>query len=95
MAGDLSSAALPDPAFWRGRRVLLTGHTGFKGGWAALWLARMGAEVTGLALEPETEPNLFALAGVEADLASHIADLRDRAAVRRRPAGPARRRTRR
>ncbi len=83
MAGDLSTGALPNRAFWRGRRVLLTGHTGFKGGWAALWLARMGAEVTGLALEPETEPNLFALAGVETDLTSHIADLRDRMAVQR------------
>ena len=83
MMKTLSTGALPDPAFWRGRRVLLTGHTGFKGGWAALWLARMGAEVTGLALPPETEPNLFGLASVEADLVSHIADLRDRAAVQR------------
>ena len=40
----------PDPAFWSGKRVLLTGHTGFKGSWAAMWLSRMGAEVTGLAL---------------------------------------------
>ena len=50
------------PAFWRGKRVFLTGHTGFKGSWLALWLQRLGAEVTGLALPPATEPNLFALA---------------------------------
>jgi CDP-glucose 4,6-dehydratase len=66
---------LPDPAFWRGRRVLLTGHTGFKGAWAALWLERLGAEVTGVALEPETEPSLFALAAPK--LRSHIANIRD------------------
>ncbi len=72
---------LPDPAFWRGRRVLLTGHTGFKGGWTALWLARMGAEVTGLALAPDTEPSLFALAGIAGDVHSQCADLRERQAV--------------
>ena len=48
----------PDPAFWAGKRVLLTGHTGFKGSWAGLWLARMGAEVTGLALAPDQTPAL-------------------------------------
>jgi CDP-glucose 4,6-dehydratase len=67
---------LPAPSFWRGKRVLLTGHTGFKGAWAALWLAKMGADVHGLALEPE-EPSLYALAGVEAGLTSYIVDLRD------------------
>jgi CDP-glucose 4,6-dehydratase len=49
---------------WKGRRVFLTGHTGFKGGWLALWLARRGAQVRGYALEPSTEPNLFTLARV-------------------------------
>lgn len=73
---------LPDPQFWRGRRVLLTGHTGFKGAWAALWLAEMGAEVTGLALPPETTPNLFELTGVGARVASRIGDVRDLAVVR-------------
>ena len=73
---------LPDPAFWRGKRVLLTGHTGFKGAWAALWLHKMGADVTGLALEPETTPDLFTLAKV-AECCHHvIADLRDLEAVR-------------
>lgn len=70
----------PDPAFWRGRRVLLTGHTGFKGGWAALWLREMGAEVTGFALPPDTEPSLFAMLG-DAAGASILGDLRDRDAV--------------
>jgi CDP-glucose 4,6-dehydratase len=70
-----------DPSFWAGRRVLLTGHTGFKGGWAALWLARMGARVMGLALAPETDPNLFHLANVSQDLDSRIADVRDRQGV--------------
>ena len=50
----MAAAAKPTPSFWRGKRVLLTGHTGFKGSWLALWLARMGAEVTGLALAPAT-----------------------------------------
>jgi len=77
----LVTGALPDPAFWRGKRVLLTGHTGFKGAWMALWLGRMGAEVTGFARAPDTDPSLFALAGVEADLVSIIGDLRDLAAV--------------
>lgn len=74
---------LPDPAFWHGRRVLLTGHTGFKGGWAALWLDKLGAKVSGLALAPDTQPSLFDLAGIGAGLTSHIADLRDREAVQR------------
>jgi CDP-glucose 4,6-dehydratase len=70
-----------DKAFWRGKRVLLTGHTGFKGSWATLWLSSLGADVTGLSLSPETEPNLFTLASVEKGIHSHIADLRDRETV--------------
>ncbi|MDB5425019.1 MAG: rfbG [Phenylobacterium sp.] len=70
-----------DPGFWRGKRVLLTGHTGFKGSWAAIWLARMGAEVTGLALAADQQPSLFDLAGVASVVDSVIADLRDRQAV--------------
>lgn len=71
----------PDPAFWRGKKVLLTGHTGFKGGWAAIWLTRMGAEVTGLALAPDQNPSLFDLADVEGLVRSLVVDLRDPAAV--------------
>jgi CDP-glucose 4,6-dehydratase len=70
-----------DPAFWAGKRVLLTGHTGFKGAWAALWLQRMGAEVTGLALAPDQQPSLFELAGVAAVTQSRLVDLRDLPAV--------------
>jgi len=64
-------------AFWGGKRVLLTGHTGFKGGWLALWLQRMGAQVTGVALAPDTQPNLFTLASVANGMASHLCDIRD------------------
>ena len=72
-----------DPAFWRGRRVLLTGHTGFKGSWLALWLQSMGARVSGLALAPATKPSLFELARVGAGMESTLADIRDLDAVRR------------
>ena len=65
-----------DPELWRGRRVLLTGHTGFKGAWLGLWLRRLGAEVEGYALEPPSEPSLFALTdGAPVDH-SHRADIR-------------------
>jgi len=68
--------------FWKNKRVFLTGHTGFKGGWLALWLTDMGAEVHGYSLEPPTEPNLFSAADVERCLASStIADLRDPVAL--------------
>lgn len=70
-----------NPAFWRGRRVLLTGHTGFKGSWLSLWLQSMGAEVVGLALEPQTTPSLFNVAGVAAGMTSHVGDIRNYQAV--------------
>jgi CDP-glucose 4,6-dehydratase len=68
---------LPDPKFWKDRRVLLTGHTGFKGAWLALWLSQMGARVTGYALPPETKPNLFDLASIAAHADSHFGDVRE------------------
>jgi CDP-glucose 4,6-dehydratase len=71
------------PQFWRGRRGLLTGHTGFKGAWLALWLARMGAEVTGLALPPASTPNLYELAGLDQRIRGVIGDINDRAVVER------------
>jgi CDP-glucose 4,6-dehydratase len=61
--------------------VLLTGHTGFKGGWLALWLRRLGAEVTGIALAPNTKPSLFELAGIANVVKSHICDIRDASAL--------------
>ncbi len=69
----------PNPQFWRGKRVLLTGHTGFKGGWLALWLQRLGAQVTGIGLAPITEPNLYTLADIAQVTDSHIHDIRDAA----------------
>lgn len=73
----------PDPAFWAGKRVLVTGHTGFKGSWLTLWLARLGAEVTGVGLVPETHPNLFELANIRGAMAAHhVADIRDADALR-------------
>lgn len=78
---EVEQLAAPDPTFWSGKRVLLTGHTGFKGSWAAMWLSRMGAKVTGLALAPDQTPDLYSLARVDELVASHIVDLRDREAV--------------
>ncbi len=69
-----------NPAFWQGRRVFLTGHTGFKGAWLAAWLTQMGAEVTGFAHPPESEPNLWALLALS-DVRSVTADINDRAAL--------------
>ena len=62
---------------WSGRRVLLTGHTGFKGSWLSLWLQKVGAELFGLALEPPTKVNLFQDACVERGMRSYIGDIRD------------------
>jgi CDP-glucose 4,6-dehydratase len=66
--------------FWHGRRVFLTGHTGFKGAWMNLWLQHLGAKVTGYALAPHTEPSMFAL--VSGRSPSHFADIRDEHKVR-------------
>ncbi|HEY5286819.1 MAG TPA: CDP-glucose 4,6-dehydratase [Solirubrobacteraceae bacterium] len=64
-------------AFWRDRRVLLTGHTGFKGAWLALWLQSLGAVVTGFSDGVPTEPSLYELAGVAASMQSIVGDIRD------------------
>ena len=70
-----------DRGFWSGKRVLLTGHTGFKGSWAAIWLNGIGAEVTGLALPPDQTPALFELADVGGLVRSRFADLRHPAEI--------------
>ena len=57
---------MADASIWRGRRVLVTGHTGFKGGWLCVWLQSMGAKVAGYALDPPTDPSLFEDARVAA-----------------------------
>lgn len=76
------SRASVAPAFWQGRRVLLTGHTGFKGSWLSLWLQSMGAQVHGIALAPQTQPALFEVAKVAEGMEHHVTDIRDFEAVR-------------
>lgn len=66
-----------NPSFWDAKRVLVTGHTGFKGGWLAIWLQRLGADVAGFALPAATEPNFFDAARVANTLQSEIGDIRD------------------
>lgn len=66
-----------DPEFYRGKRVFVTGHTGFKGSWLCKMLLMAGAEVTGYSLQPPTQPNLFSIAGVEDKMHSVIGDIRD------------------
>ena len=66
-----------DPTFWAGKKVLLTGHTGFKGSWLALWLFQMGAKVKGLALEPPSTPSMFEQLNIAENIVSEIGDIRD------------------
>ena len=78
-----------DPSFWAGRRVLVTGHTGFKGAWLSLWLAGLGARVTGVALPPQSMPSLFHQARVADVIVSIEGDLRDANVVRNAVRGSA------
>jgi CDP-glucose 4,6-dehydratase len=77
----VTSAApgLPDPAFWRGRRVLVTGHTGFIGGWMCAWLHALGCEVHGFSLSPPSQPSFHDLTGLGGHLRGRVADIRSRA----------------
>lgn len=68
-------------AFWKGKKVLVTGHTGFKGTWICHWLNELGAEVSGFALPPSTEPSIFKLTNLESKVNSHIGDITDRDAI--------------
>lgn len=79
--GHAALEALVKTSFWQGRRVFVTGHTGFKGGWLAIWLRQLGAEVAGFALAPPTEPSLFEAARVGDGMVSTIGDIRDAAAL--------------
>lgn len=72
-----------NPSFWDGKRVLLTGHTGFKGSWLSLWLQSMGAEVVGYALAPPTNPSLFEVADITSGMTSVIGDVRDLAQLKK------------
>lgn len=76
------SGRLPEPGFWRGRRVLVTGHTGFKGAWLALWLRQLGADVRGYALGAPTTPCLFDLTDPIPAAAALLGDVRDGEALR-------------
>lgn len=71
-----------DLSFYQGKKVFVTGHTGFKGSWLCRMLAGAGASVTGFSLEPPTEPSLFRIAGIENDVRSIIGDVRDMAALK-------------
>jgi CDP-glucose 4,6-dehydratase len=73
--------SIPTPEFWQGKRVFLTGHTGFKGTWLASWLVKLGAHVFGLALAPDTKPSLCELVDIEHRTTSVRQDIRDGAAV--------------
>ena len=79
----LARPIMVDRSFWRGRRVLITGHTGFKGSWLSLWLDALGAKVTGYALDPPTKPSLFEQADVAGCCPSIFADIRDFPRLRR------------
>jgi CDP-glucose 4,6-dehydratase len=72
-----------NPQFWQGKRVFVTGHTGFKGGWLSLWLQQMGAQLTGYALQPPTQPSLFEAADIARGMRSVIGDVRDAEGLKR------------
>lgn len=78
---DMALTSAKNGSFWRDKRVLLTGHTGFKGSWLAIWLHRLGAKVTGISLPPATVPNLYGEAKVGALCQSHFCDIRDARAL--------------
>src|SRR5262245_28278787 len=73
--------SVPDPTFWQGRRVFVTGHTGFKGAWLAPWLRRLGAHVTGYSIGVPSQPSLFEAAHLGDGMTDHRGDIRDGATL--------------
>ena len=78
---NMVAVGMVNSDFWKGKKVFLTGHTGFKGSWLSIWLNSMGAVIKGYALKPATNPNLFTIAGVENLVESDINDIRDYSAL--------------
>jgi CDP-glucose 4,6-dehydratase len=80
-SSPLASRVSPDPRFWLGRRVFLTGHTGFKGAWLALWLRRLGAQVKGFSLAPDVRPCLSELTAIDTLIEAEQGDIRNAAVL--------------
>src|SRR5450755_931610 len=78
---NLALTNATNASFWRDKRVLLTGHSGFKGSWLTLWLHRLGAKVTGISLPPLTMPDLYSEANIGALCQSRFCDIRDALAL--------------
>ena len=81
-SAELLSHSAVNLNFWKDKRVFVTGHTGFKGGWLTTWLVRLGAEVTGYSLDPPSEPSLFEQVDVAHGITSHHGDIRDTAGLK-------------
>ena len=80
---ELMPEKLVNDSFWRDKKVLVTGHTGFKGSWLGLWLIQLGAKVTGIGLQPERRQNLFEEQKLKEQLSGHyVADIRDLQALK-------------
>ena len=73
----------PNKSFWAGKKVLITGHTGFKGAWLSLWLLKMNAQVSGISLEPENPNNLFHQLKIKNDLNHIICDIRNKDSLKK------------
>lgn len=73
----ISSSPLPTKEFWQGKKVLITGHTGFKGSWLAFWLLRLGANVSGISLSPSTSPNLYQALHLDTKIKNYELDIRN------------------
>ena len=74
----------PKKSFWDSKKVLITGHTGFKGSWLSLWLLQMNAQVSGISLKPENPNNLFDQLKIEKDLNHIICDIRDKDSLKKK-----------